>query len=308
MPQIYSKISATVALLIGAIIFLSATSVTEADAQRLIERDKILNPLENPNVSLDDGETQWLSQVGGWGAFGTYALSRDSDHMWYQELGAYAEIYRRGNRSSLAITSQIEFIADASNDINFSPRAIFWEEGLLYSRRFSSNTFQVGYYHRCKHDIDNLRIGEERTQVFGSALARVIVPASFLRENDAVFSFQYDHYTITWENRIPAEFEQLTPGWDELRSSLKMNAAWKLPVGESANLHFDSYGMGALFDDEMLFSGKFRVEIGRSQRAGDIRFGIFAEHLADSGIPVQPEGVTLAGFGVRIMTPGSISH
>jgi len=294
---------------ICCVVFLASTLLfIDADAQRLIERDKILNPLENPNVSLDDGETQWLSQFGGWGAFGSYILSRDSDHMWYQELGAYAEIYRRGNESSLAITSQIEFIADASNDINFSPRAIFWEEGLLYSHRIGNSTFQAGYYHRCKHDIDNLGIGEERTQVFGSALARVIVPASFLRENDAVFSFQYDHYTIKWEERIPSEFEQLSPMWDELRSSLQMNAGWKLPVGESANLHFDSYGMGALFDDELLLSGKFRVEIGRSQRAGDIRFGIHVEHLADSGIPVQPNSVTLAGFGVRIMTPGSIAH
>ncbi|REL33489.1 hypothetical protein DYD21_12025 [Rhodohalobacter sp. SW132] len=290
-----------------SLILLISVPVSQADAQRLIERDKMLNPLENPAVELEADQTSWLTQFGGWGAFGSQVLSRDSDHLWYQELGAYAEIYRRGNRTSLAITSQIEFIADDSNDINFSPRAIFWEEGLLLTRSFDSFTLQAGYYHRCKHDIDNLDTGQERTQVFGSALARVIFPFTLYKKNDARFSVQYDHYTIAWEDRVPEAFEQLKPRWDQLQSSIKLNSAWKIQVGRTANLYLDGYSMATIFEEDIYYLGKFRVELGRSQQAGDIRFGIHIEHLADSGIPVQPKSVTLAGFGVRIMTIGSVS-
>ena len=81
-------------------------------AQRLIERGMILNPLENPAVVVGSEDIAWFSQVGGWGSFGSYGLYGDKNHAWYQHLGAYMEIYRKGNESSLAVTGQIEFIAD----------------------------------------------------------------------------------------------------------------------------------------------------------------------------------------------------
>lgn len=302
----YFLINKSILLLL--IMGLMSVHPFDAEGQRLIERDKILMPLANPNVDLDEGETEWLTQVGGWGAFGNNAFHRNAEHLWYQELGAYAEIYRRGNESSLAITSQIEFIADPSNDINFSPNAIFWEEGLLYSRRYNDFTLQFGYYHRCKHDIDNLESGEERTMVFGSVLGRIVIPATVFRLDDSVFSLQFDHYTITWEDRIPSEFEGVQPNWDELISSLKVNVAWKRPVGTNTKFYLDGYGMGTMLENDFLVNGKFRAELGRSQKAGNLRFGIHVEHLGDSGISVSPNSVTLAGIGVRIMTQGSIAH
>lgn len=289
-------------LLIILVIFV----VNQAEAQRLIERGMTLNPLNNPNVDVPEGEVEWFPQVGGWASFGNYGLYGDGDHTWYQQLGAYFEIYRRGTVSSLAITSQIEFIANSDNDINFSPRAIFWEEGLLYTRNHGRFYSQLGYYHRCKHDIDNLRFGEERTLVFGSALAKVIVPLSFRKNRDAVISVQYDHYTIKWERRTPAEFRSDRMNWDNLINSLKVNSSWQAGLSRSANLYLDGYMMSTLLKNDLLFNGMFRVEVGTTAGAGEVRFGIHMEHLGDSGIPVQPKRVTLLGVGVRIMTPGSI--
>ena len=169
------------------LLMMFAIKVQPLEAQRLIERNQILNPLENPSVNIEEGQKKWFSQVGGWGSFGNYAFSRDENHFWYQELGAYFELYRSGNSKSVAITSQIEFIANDDNDINFSPRAIFWEEGILFTSRQNGFFLQAGYYHRCKHDIDNLNLGEERATVFGSAMGKVIIPVSISSPQDALF-------------------------------------------------------------------------------------------------------------------------
>jgi hypothetical protein len=279
---------------------------SSADAQRLIERGMTLNPLENPSVDIPEQEYAWFSQVGGWAAFGSYGFYGDDNHQWYQHLGAYVEMFRRGNYASLTVTGQIEFIADPHNDINFSPRAIFWEEGILFTRRIRNSYLQFGYYHRCKHDIDNLELGEERAMVFGSALTRFIMPFSFGSKNDALLAFEYNQYTITWERRIPSEFRDTGYNWNELFSSVTLNAAWARPTGRQTNLYMDGYAMATFFNDDFLMNGKLRAEIGSRTNAGEFRFGIHLEHLGDSGIPVQPKSVTLLGVGIRIMTPGSI--
>jgi len=279
---------------------------TVSEAQRLVERGMILNPIENPAVEIETGKTRWFSQVGGWGSFGSYGLYGDEDHAWYQHLGAYLEIYRNGNISSLALTGQIEFIADTNNDINFSPRAIFWEEGLLYTRRIGRPFIQLGYYHRCKHDIDNFRFGEERTMVFGSTLARLTLPVSLFSIDDLWIAIQYDHYTITWEKRTPNTFQNGEYDWEQLTHSFKINTAFKRSLKGNANFYVDSYLMGTLLRDHSWVNGHVRAEIGSSTAAGDIRFGLHVEHLGDSGIPVQPTNATLAGVGLRIMTTGSV--
>ena len=293
-------------ILPGMLLICFLGFISELNAQRLIERGMILNPLENPAINLEEEKPKWFTQVGGWASFGNYGFYGDGNHQWYQHLGAYVEIYRRENISSLAVTSQIEFIADPENDINFSPRAIFWEEGLLYSRKIRGSFLQIGYYHRCKHDIDNLRFGEERTMVFGSALARYVIPFRPGGGIDAIVALQYDHYTITWEKRTPAEFEGDSYDWSRLNQSVKLNSSIQKKVGRKTNLHLDGYTMATFFKNDFLMNAKIRTEIGSSTPIGDVRFGVHLEHLGDSGIPVQPKSVTLLGVGIRIMTPGSI--
>jgi hypothetical protein len=54
-------------------------------------------------------------------------------------------------------------------------------------------------------------------------------------------------------------------------------------------------------------NGQFRAEVGAETAAGQVRFGLHAEYLGDSGIPVNPKSVKLIGIARRIMTAGSIS-
>ena len=239
------------------LLMMFACIIKPAEAQRLIERNQILNPLENRSVNIEEGEKKWFSQVGGWGSFGNYAFSRDENHFWYQELGAYFELYRSGNSKSVAITSQIEFIADDDNDIKFSPRAIFWEEGILFTTRLNGFFLQAGYYHRCKHDIDNLNLGEERATVFGSAMGRVIIPVSLSRSDDALLSLRLDYYTITWERRIPHENLEFSPSIEDLSASLMTNVDWRIRLSDQNFINIGGYAMSSLYDTGLRNSGKF---------------------------------------------------
>lgn len=285
------------------VVFLLLIS-SQGYAQRAVERSLILNPLENPHVVLKEGESGWLTQAGGWGSFGSYFISGDEDHAWQQQLGAYAEIYRRGNRASLALTGHVEVIADRRNDINFSPRAVVWEEGFLYTHRIRQSYLQAGYYHRCKHDVDNLRFFEERTLVFGSALARLILPLNVYAGGDSWLSVQYDHYTITWEKRRPDPLPERMKYWGDLIHSLKINALLAKPLGESSHLYMDGYLMGTRMKEEFLLNGMIRLEVGKETAAGQIRLGIHTEYLADSGVSVYAPGVLLSGIGIRLMPAG----
>ena len=139
------------------LILLSGTQST--DAQRIIDRNLLFNPLADTSVEIQPDERKVFPSVGGWATFGNYGVHRDTHHLWYHELGTYLELFRVGDQRSLAFTTQIEFIADPHNDINFNPRAIFWEEGFLYTSNRGGAYLQLGFYHRCKHDIDNLEIG-----------------------------------------------------------------------------------------------------------------------------------------------------
>lgn len=295
-----------VCLLGCVLVMLSGMVVSETTAQRLIERDVILNPLAHHTVDIADNERQWFTQTGGWGSFGRYAFSRDDYHLWYQELATYVEIYRRGNHSSLLFTGQIEFIANHDNDINFNPRGIIWEEGFLYSLNRQDYYLQFGYYHRCKHDIDNLRLEEERSLIFGSALARVIVPLSFKTEDDALVSLTLDYYTITWDRREPRELEAISPNMNDLNASLKTNVSWRIPFSPNMDVIPGGYGMISFTENDPLYSGKFLLELATRKGPADFRFGVHVEYLPDHGISAMPQPATLAGFGVRVLTGGSV--
>lgn len=279
-------------------------SVQFSYAQRAVERSFILNPLENSQVELQEGEKKWFTQMGGWGSFGNYLFSGDEDHAWQQQLGVYAEIYRWGNRSSLALTGHVEIIADKRNDIYFSPRAVIWEEGFLYTHRVGSSFLQAGYYHRCKHDVDNWLLFEERITVFGSAFARLIVPVQLFSEGESLLSIQYDHYTITGEKRTPDPSFGKIKNWGDLINSLQVSTHTMMPLGSSSNFYMDGYLMGVYLKDEFRMNGMIRMEIGRETPAGQIRFGIHTEYLADNGISVSAKSVTLAGIGIRLMPAG----
>ncbi len=288
-------ITAIVLLLFGSLHLLLPSA---AEAQRQATRSLIINPLLDELHHQATGEIRGFNTFGGWAGFGHFGYSSDNHHLWYQDLGGYVELWRQGNSQSLLLTGQIQFIADPHNDINFNPRAIFWEEGLLYTARMDPGYLQVGFLHRCKHDIDNLDRGEERSLIFSSFTVRYQQPLSVFRDNDLLLMGAYDNYLITWDRRIPRDLEVRTPDWNDLQNEFTLQGHWRgdpLGSGPSVDTRINIISLDSRLHINHGASAGWHVH----RSGGEFRVSVNYEYLHDSGIPAVPEGVHLVSIGIR---------
>jgi hypothetical protein len=265
---------------------------------------------------LDDDSTSLMHSTSFWGGFGGYRVTRDEDHAWLQQLGGYIELLRVGNRHSLVFTSSIEFIANPHNDIRFNPRATFWEEGFLYTWNRGASSWQVGYYHRCKHDVDNLILGKERSLIFGSLLGKYLLPFR-IENDDGMASIRLDLYTLRQDDRIPRTVNEATPHWKRMLGSLGLNlhireggsdgrgwyatgwiAVTSFGRKESVIMQFDKI-------DRTTMSGGLAAGFAIRGNA-HFRIGMAYEYLADTGVNPFPERSNLVSLGVTIIDPRTI--
>ncbi len=283
------------------LIFLLLLPVT-LEAQRHAARSLIINPLLDDRHHLPDDETRVFNTFGGWAGFGNFPYSSDDHHLWYQDLGGYVELWRRGSTASLLLTGQIQFIADPHNAINFNPRAIFWEEGLLYTRDLQNGYLQLGFMHRCKHDIDNLDRGEQRSLIFSSFITRYQRSSRLFTRDDLMIMAGYERYLITWDRRIPRALEEHPPDWNNLSRQLTLNLHW----------HANPHGSGVIAETQLhliLAGSDLLLNRGASigwqfhRSGGAFRFALNYEYLHDSGIPAIPSDVHLISFGIQTNAP-----
>lgn len=299
---------------LAAVVFLLIH--TPSYAQRFTERGMTFNPLGTTNGRTGTDGWNWMHTSGGWGGFGAYRLLRDYEHAWSQKLGAFVELVRVDDRSSVAFVSHIEFIANPHNDIGFNPRALFWEEGLLFTQRMGASSWQAGYFHRCKHDMDNLSLGVERSLIFGSFLGKLLIPVvPESRIIDGLIAFRLDIYTIRQDNRMPAGLDRRGVNTKQIISTAggAFHARKSLPetgIGFYANL-WGALNMYA--DEERLFARLDRtksigVDGGFScgfaiEGTAHFRIGLNYEYLSDTGINPTPEHAHLLSLGVTIINP-----
>ena len=289
---------------------------TPSFAQRFPLRFQSLNPLgiESQNVSPD--ETSWMHSTGGWGEFSAYRLVRDNEHAWLQRLGGYVEILRVGDEMSLAFLSDIEFIADPHNDIRFNPRAIFWEEGFLFTQRLAETYWQAGYFHRCKHDIDNYVLATERSLIFGSLHGAYMLP--WRAENqlaEGLFAFRADVYTIRQDDRFPVSTRQLEPNLKRMLGTLGASAYFRKNLSSKywgiystlwsmVNFYGEKEGIINRLDGirSALFNGGMTLGIALQGNV-HMRLGISYEFLSDTGINPTPGKAHLMTIGVTFIDP-----
>jgi hypothetical protein len=176
---------------------------------------------------------KWLRNQGIWGNLARGFGSTEDRFAWSISTGGFIQLAEWDN-SWLSIVGDFEVLADTHNDISFNPQGIFWTEGLLYSIRQDSTTeYQMGYIHRCRHDIDNLDTNidgaaEERTLIYGSIMGRLIIRNhSFLGINTST-SGTLDLYLIKQDYRIPQELQDKKPSVKDLNLSLDLSMKFDL--------------------------------------------------------------------------------
>jgi len=295
------------------LLCMLVTSVVCVEAQRFPDRWIALNPLLDTSRRVESGTLGWMHSLIGWGEFGGY-LASDHEHAWIQRLGALIELARIGEHSSLAFASEIEFIANPDNDIRFNPRAVFWQEGFLFTHRTDAGYWQVGYYHRCKHDVDNLDLGRQRSLIYGSIVGKYLVPLAFAGWSGGAV-LRGDLYTIRLDDRQPRTTADGLPNVEQLLGMLggsihlqRVLAAPWVGVYTSAWIAANSYGNrtgGYLLTDGIRMtrlSGGVAAGIALTG-AAHFRIGLSYESLADTGINPIPESSRLLALTIAVVNP-----
>ncbi|MCB0712872.1 MAG: hypothetical protein KDD67_11130 [Ignavibacteriae bacterium] len=181
-------------------------------SQNLPDRIVTLDPLGDTTVQ-SDGFTL-LPGARLYGEFARYGNGVGATHRWNAKMGGYSEFARWDSSWSISIVGTMEVLVDSTNDIEFNPRAIFWEEGLMIATSApwsSDESIQFGYTHRCKHDIDNVeRITStdklpQRTLIYSGPFLRILHRPVKLIDGPldiyAGASLRFDYFVHTLDTR-----------------------------------------------------------------------------------------------------------
>ena len=298
------------------LVFLLLTSALHA--QRFPDRWLTINPLMDTRVPVEPDEWSWMHSSAGWGEFGGYRLIRDHEHAWLQRLGVFVEMFRVGEQSSLAFVGEIEFIANPDNDIRFNPRAVFWQEGFLFTQRAGELFWQLGYYHRCKHDVDNLILQRERSLIYGSFLGKLLIPLSS-PENPtrSLLALRTDIYTIRQDDRFPRALA-ITHGRlhvKRLLATIGGSVHLRQPLGTRPWGLYATYwsALNLYGTRESTFLSLDRPKNATMQAGATaglaiegnahFRIGVSYEYLSDTGLNPRPEHAHLVSISTTIVNP-----
>lgn len=310
------------------IVFLLATTALffRCEAQRLTERWLTINPLGERIQSSDKNDWAYLTKMQAWGEFGPYRIQRDNDHAWSVKIGGFVELLRLRNDQSLAFLSSIDLIADPHNEMRFNPRAVFWEEGFLYTIRTSGFDYQIGYYQRCKHDIDNLLAAPsypyesvQRALMYGSLLGKLLFPFTTGIPNDkALLALRLDVYTILQDDRLPKRWMDMGTNLEQAMGTLGGNFHFRGPMAEKSVEGFiTAYGALTFYGKERGFTQRFKAfDSGRFSGglAGGValtgvvqmRIGFSYEYLHDTSITVVPRAAHLVLLSIALVDPATM--
>jgi hypothetical protein len=281
-------------------------------SQRFVDRHLIINPLMDTTIETGRRVSP-IHSFGGWASFGRHVV-RDHDHAFFAEMAGFSEIVRFGDRSNILATALIEVIMDPHNDINFNPRAIIWEEGLFFTRRFDQSFWKIGFVQRCKHDVDNLLINQERTLIFSSIRSSYIFPVNLSERSETLVSLRGDLFTILQDHRIPRAFEGTFPEMHRLIGTLGTTVSFNQELSQTLGIFANAYTSLHLHSNNRGYFDRFTSIRSIRPNAGiftglsimgnaRLRLGVRYEYLSDTGIPVEPRSSHLVSFGFMFFDP-----
>ncbi|MGO8693648.1 MAG: hypothetical protein ACLQMF_08265 [Rectinemataceae bacterium] len=297
--------SATIIAVFLVLFFVPESSHAVPFADRTIVVDPFDSPIE--------GEGGFLQRSSGWGEFSNYLASSDGEHTWNAKLGASVEIFRLRNLWSVDIGSDVELVASPNDDIHFKPRVFYWQESLFVMRQYDFIDLGIGYYHRCRHDIDN--IAEQA--MFGQDLERVCIydsvtlrayPKPFTwgwgkgEEGSARFTLDEHAYVLRQDSMSAQSSQPLTLNGllDTVALGLETEPFRYGRVGWYFNLkeYTDFYNAegGIVLSADLLAETGFGFHGNGGEFVVFLRFEHFAETLMD---PWRQEGDYLS-LGLRL--------
>lgn len=87
-------------------------------------------------------------------------LSSDGERFAYSMVFGGSGVFYRWDESALWFSVVANVVATPFNDIGFDPYGASWQEEIRYAQSTDWGVFEIGFSHRCRHEIDNWDPGE----------------------------------------------------------------------------------------------------------------------------------------------------
>jgi len=246
--------------------------------------------------------------------------SYEGDQDWQFRLHGYIEPYRFGSDSNATVTTSLQFhhelTANPYNDLGFNPRTARWEEQLLVHVRIAPFTLQGGWFHRCKHEIDNSERPDDvmdptyvpirRALIISGPMVTGVSPALATPIGTIRAQLGGEWYVVNEDYRTP---DSITTGsWNGLQASVwaRGQIGWTLGstlhAGGSYYISFpiftDRYGA----PDDIVVPHEARAELFLSVVSSKAFISLVAaaDHTWDEVASLTAQPTTVLQLGLRV--------
>ena len=185
----------------------------------------------------------------------------------------------------------------------------------MYTLRLNQSFLQIGYFHRCKHDLDNLREGYERTLIFGGLLFKYILPViKATAHQRSYLALRTEIYTLRQDFRLPEKYMELNPNLEQLLGTVALNFNSRKSLSKNFGVYLNAYGSLNFFGINDGFWDRFNslqtvqfnggISTGIAIEGGaHFRIGLNLEYFSDTVIEPFPKSSLLLSLGILIIDP-----
>ncbi len=288
------------ASIVVAILALLLIPTSESFAQPVSpSRGLMIRPIWKSEQDTPIGSPA-LGEFGGWGSVFHGFNSANDAYGWAIDIGLAIELKRWSEKSSLMILSSMELSANTHNSIYFHPKGGIWEEGLLFTHQTDNYDWQLGYLHRCRHDIDNGELTDftgippERTLIYSSFVSRFYFNPIYLEDyvsmhgpsNEEREHLQQikpwvaaDLYAFREDYRQPDSAIGVPPNYKNILFTISTGAKWTIAkFGPGIIYARGGIGLTAFGTDGTYF--KTFSKITSTSIDGNLEFGATSEGKA----------------------------
>lgn len=217
-----------------------------ATAQIKPSRSVFVEPLDVPTAPGVAADAWFAAEAfRGWESY-------QDEQAWQYRMHGGIEPFRFGEDSTATITTSLQFhtelTASSKNDLGFNPRTARWEEMLLVHLRTSPLTIQAGWFHRCKHEIDNSEPPNDvadpdyeptrRVLIVSGPMATAVSPALTTSLGRIRLMGGAEWYAVHEDYRTPDSVR--TGSWDGLQGAVwaRGQVDWSLARGVEAGASY----------------------------------------------------------------------
>lgn len=250
----------------------------------------------------------------GWKSF-------EHEQAWQSRLHVVVEPYRFSFEADTGIswTTSLEFhqelTANPLNNIGFNPRTARWEEQLLVHASGSWWSARGGWFHRCKHDIDNAQAPNEDSTFNYTPIQRTLIlsgptvaflSAPITSGNSSIrFAGGVEWYIVNEDYRTPPS--SIVGSWKGLQGALWLSGNATHALSTSALIGASYYVSLPWFSDRYSARSNNATPIeARAEMfatlfsaAAAMDMVVSAEHTFDEVVFLSARPTTVIQVGLR---------